>query len=113
MPVWMPTLSTTVSSTAIYLQFNDSNPLGTTYTIFRDGIVSPDGDNNSTYNFMTDDTGLQPGSVYNYTVVAFIGQESTAESDVMQICTGYKLHFKKLILFFYIRLKENKGWDPD
>ncbi|XP_075252988.1 fibronectin-like [Convolutriloba macropyga] len=88
MPVWMPTLSTTVSSTAIYLQFNDSNPLGTTYTIFRDGIVSPDGDNNSTYNFMTDDTGLQPGSVYNYTVVAFIGQESTAESDVMQICTA-------------------------
>ena len=87
-PVWLPSLSLSVSSSSIYLQLNDSNPTGTVYTILRGGVVLSDSDNNSTNKFINDDTGLQPGTVYRYTVVASVGSETTPVSSELQICTS-------------------------
>ena len=87
-PVWISSLSVTLSSTSIYLQFNDSNPVGATYTLYRDSIPLSDSENNSTNKFITDDTGLQPGTVYQYTVTASFGGQTTGHSSVLEICTG-------------------------
>ena len=90
-PVWIIPLSQTLSSSSIYLVFNDTSPINNTiitYTLFRDGVLSVDSENNGTSLSITDDTGLQAGTVYEYEVMANVNGETTERSDKLQICTS-------------------------